>query len=139
MVAGVTARPGQPVPGPARAIAKARGAAAGTRTVRGGTEQYYRRAFSSLRYDDAAIAEMTFRALAAEIATAEPDAFLMVRALRLSPERAEEITATLRDLADNTDEGGDYPQYGLLLGLYQPAQPDGAGLPAGGQPAGDDP
>ena len=59
--------------------------AAGTRTVRGGTEQYYRRAFASLTYDDATTTETALRALAAEIAAAEPAPFVILRGLRLSP------------------------------------------------------
>lgn len=114
--------------------------ATGTRTVRGGTEQYYRRAFASLTYDDAAATEAAFRALAAEIAAAEPGPFVVLRGLRLSPEHAQQVTATLRDLAEQADDGGDHPRYGLLLGLYQPAraqagdQPppaDGSRIPAG--------
>jgi DNA-binding transcriptional ArsR family regulator len=96
--------------------------AAGTRTVRGGTEQYYRRAFASLTYDDATATETAFRALAAEIAAAEPAPFVILRGLRLSPEHAQQLTATLRDLAEQAGDGGDHPRYGLLLGLYQPAQ-----------------
>jgi DNA-binding transcriptional ArsR family regulator len=96
--------------------------AAGTRTVRGGTGQYYRRAFTRLSTDDATTTEAAFRALAAEIAAAEPEPFVMVRSLRLSPEHAEQLTTTLRDLADQADEGGDQPSYGLLLGLFRPAQ-----------------
>ena len=95
---------------------------AGTRTVRGGTEQYYRRAFGSLIYDHPATTEAAFRALAADIATAEPDPFLVLRTLRLSPEHAEQITATLSDLAGQDGDRDDYPRYGLLLALYQPAQ-----------------
>jgi DNA-binding transcriptional ArsR family regulator len=95
---------------------------AGTRTVRGGTERYYRRAARGLAYDDARITETAFQALAAEIAAAEPDPFLILRTLRLTPQHAEELTATLRDLADRADDGGDQPRYGLLLGLYRPAQ-----------------
>jgi DNA-binding transcriptional ArsR family regulator len=93
---------------------------AGTRTVRGGTEQYYQRTFRMLNYDDAATTEAAFRALAAEIAVAEPDPFVQLRGLRLSPEHAEQITATLRDLAEQAGDGDDYPLYGLLLGLYRP-------------------
>ena len=94
---------------------------AGTRTVRGGTERYYRRTVPGLTYDDARITETAFHALAAEIAAAQPDPFLILRSLRLTPEHAEELTATLRDLAERDDDGGDEPRYGLLLGLYQPA------------------
>ena len=93
---------------------------AGTRTVRGGTEQYYQRTFRMLNYDDAATTEAAFRALAAEIAVAEPDPFVQLRGLRLSPEHAEQITATLRDLAEQASDGDDHPLYGLLLGLYRP-------------------
>ena len=101
---------------------------AGTRQVRGGTEQYYQRAFHGLKYDDAATTEVAFRALAAEIAAAGPDPFLMLRTLRLTPEHARQLTATLRDLAHQAEDAADQPRYGLLLGLYQPASTD---FPAG--------
>ena len=97
--------------------------AAGTRPVRGGIEQYYRRASRRLSYEDAATVEVAFRAVATEIAAAEPDAFVVLRTLRLTPEHAEQLSAALRDLADQVEDTGDHPRYGLLLGLYQPAQP----------------
>jgi DNA-binding transcriptional ArsR family regulator len=93
---------------------------AGTRQVRGGTEQYYRRAARALHLEDAATTEVAFSALAAEIAAAEPDPFLMLRNLRLTAEHAERLTAALRDLADQPDDGDEQPRYGLLLGLYRP-------------------
>ena len=96
---------------------------AATRTVRGGTEQYYRRASRGLRYDDAATTQTAFRALAAEIAAAQPEPFLVLRTLSLTPAHAEQLIATLRDLAGQADDGDGQPRYGLLLGLYQPAQP----------------
>jgi DNA-binding transcriptional ArsR family regulator len=95
---------------------------AGTRQVRGGTEHYYQRASRGLTYHDTATTEVAFRALAAEIAAAEPDAFLMLRTLRLTPEHAMQLTDTLRDLAGQPQDASDQPRYGLLLGLYQPAQ-----------------
>ena len=95
----------------------------------GRAEQYYRRAFASLTYDDAVTTEAAFRALAAEIAAAQPDPFLVLRDLRLSPEHAQRLTATLHDLAEQADDGGDHPRYGLLLGLYQPALEDPGGQP----------
>jgi DNA-binding transcriptional ArsR family regulator len=94
----------------------------GTRQVRGGTEQYYQRASRGLRYDDAATAETAFRALAAEIAAAEPEPLVMLRTLRLTPEHASQLAATLHDLADQAEDAVDQPRYGLLLGLYQQAQ-----------------
>ena len=108
---------------------------AATRAVRGGTEQYYRRASPGLRYDDAATTQTAFRALAAEIAAAQPEPFLVLRTLRLSPAHAEQITAILRDLASQADDGDDQTRYGLLLGLYQPAQPPPAGQPRLRHPA----
>ena len=90
--------------------------------MRGGTEQYYRRASPGLKYDDAATTEVAFRALAAEIAAAAPDPFLVLRTLRLTPEHARQLTATLRDLAQQAEDAADQPRYGLLLGLYQPAR-----------------
>ena len=95
---------------------------AGTRQVRGGTERYYQRASRGLRYDDAATTETAFRALAAEITAAEPEPFLLLRTLRLTPEHASQLTATLHELADQAEDAADQPRYGLLLGLYQQAQ-----------------
>jgi DNA-binding transcriptional ArsR family regulator len=94
----------------------------GTRSVRGGTEQYYRRVSRGLIYNDPPTTEVTFRALAAEIAAAEPDPFLVLRTIRLTPEHAKELLATLRALADLTEDADGQNRYGLLLGLYQPAQ-----------------
>jgi len=92
---------------------------AGTRQVRGGTEQYYRRAHRALQFHDAAITQVAFSAIAAEIAAAQPEPFLILRTLRLNPSHAEQIAASLRDLAAQEDDASDDPRYGLLLGLYQ--------------------
>jgi len=97
---------------------------AGTRRVRGGTEQYYRRAHRALQFHDAAITQVAFSAIAAEIAAAEPEPFLILRTLRLSPRHVEQIAAALHDLADEKDDAADDPRYGLLLGLYQPGTPE---------------
>jgi DNA-binding transcriptional ArsR family regulator len=99
---------------------------AGSRQVRGGTEQYYRRAARGLTFDDAATTEVAFRAIAAEIADAEPEPFLALRTLRLTAEHAEQLAATLRNLADYAEDAADQPRYGLLLGLYQPARTSAA-------------
>ena len=96
---------------------------AGTRQVRGGTERYYRRAHRALQFHDAATTEVAISAIAAEIAAAEPEPFLVLRTLRLDPRHAEQIAASLRDLADTEDDADDDPRYGLLLGLYRPGQP----------------
>jgi DNA-binding transcriptional ArsR family regulator len=96
---------------------------AGTRQVRGGTERYYRRAHRALQFHDAGVTQQLFTALAEEIATAEPEPFLILRTLRLNPRHVEQITATLRDLASEEDDADGDPRYGLLLGLYQHGQP----------------
>ena len=94
----------------------------GTRSVRGGTEQYYRRASSGLTYNDPTTTEIAFRALAAEIAAAEPDPFLVLRTIRLTPAHAAQLLATLRTIANQAEDAADQNRYGLLLGLYLPAQ-----------------
>ncbi|MEU8080385.1 helix-turn-helix domain-containing protein [Catellatospora citrea] len=102
---------------------------AGTRTVRGGTEQYYARPARALHYTGPGAAENTavaFQALGAEIAAAAPDPFLVLRHLRLTADQVRELTATLTALAEDTpDAGDDGTRYGLLLGLYRPHDPDG--------------
>jgi len=93
---------------------------AGTRHVRGGTEQYYRRTFGKLEIEDTGgLTEVAFSAVAADIAAAETEPFVMLRNLRLTPQHAERLTAALRDLSDEAEDGDDQPRYGLLLGLYQ--------------------
>jgi DNA-binding transcriptional ArsR family regulator len=94
---------------------------AGTRQVRGGTEQYYARAGRRLSFGDVRTTGVALQALAADIAQAEPDPFLVLRSIRLSQEHAEQLTATLRELSEQAGDGGDQPRYGLLLGLYRPA------------------
>ena len=99
---------------------------AGTRQVRGGTERYYRRAHRALEFHDAATTQVAFSAIAAEIAAAEPDPFLIMRTLRLNPRHVEQLTVALHDLADEKNDAGDDPRYGLLLGLYQHGLPETA-------------
>jgi DNA-binding transcriptional ArsR family regulator len=96
---------------------------AGTRQVRGGTEQYYRRAHRALQFQDATTTQVAFSAIAAEIAAAEPEPFLILRTLRLNPRHVKQIATALRDLAGQEDDADDDPRYSLLLGLYQPRQP----------------
>ena len=92
---------------------------AGTRQVRGGTERYYRRAASRLEYDDAETTAVAFRALAAEIAAAEPDPLVVLRSIRLTAEHARQLHETLRNIAHQDEDGGDHARYGLFLGLYK--------------------
>ena len=109
---------------------------AGTRQVRGGTEQYYQRAARIFRFTgeySTANLPVTFRAIADEIAAAAPDPFQALRNIRPTEAQAEHITATLTELAHDTEEAGeDQPRYGLLLGLYRQAAPPPAGPPPRG-------
>jgi DNA-binding transcriptional ArsR family regulator len=94
-----------------------------TRQVRGGTERYYRRSARRLEYDDEATTAVAFRALAAEIAAAEPDPLLVLRSIRLTAGHARRLQETLRNLAELDDDGAGHQRYGLIIGLYQPRQP----------------
>jgi DNA-binding transcriptional ArsR family regulator len=123
---------------------------AGTRQVRGGTEQYFRRAAPVIRFaGDHAAANLPIAlgAVAEEITAADPDPFLMLRYLRLTPAQAQRITAVLTDLASTSDGDqrdspgqarpgpepagsgveptgpGDLARYGLLLAFYRPPEP----------------
>ena len=93
-----------------------------TRTVRGGTEQYYRRSSRRLEYDDASTTEAAFRAIAAEIAAAEAEPLLVLRILRLTSQHVARLRAKLDELADEAGDADDQPRYGLLLGLYRPLE-----------------
>ena len=93
---------------------------AGTRHVRGGTEQYFRPAARALSYGDAASTEAAFRAIAAEIADAGPDPFLVHRTLRLTAEHAAALEAILREVADTAEDAAGEARYSLLLGIYRP-------------------
>lgn len=93
---------------------------AGTRQVRGGTEQYYVRAAAKLSFADPRATGAALQALATEIAGAQPDPFLVLRMIHLSPERSEQVRTSLQALADLDEDAAEQPRYGLLLGLYQP-------------------
>jgi hypothetical protein len=72
---------------------------------------------------------VAFRALAAEIAAAEPDPLLVLRSVRLTAEHARQIHEALRDIAELDEDGGSHQRYGLIIGLYHPPQ-----LPPDGEP-----
>jgi DNA-binding transcriptional ArsR family regulator len=97
---------------------------ASTRQVRGGTEQYYEPAVRALSYDDAATTEVALRAIAAEIAGAEPEPFMVHRTLWLSSGHAAQILALLRELAaaePDPEADDNTARYSMLLGFYRPA------------------
>ena len=92
--------------------------------MRGGTEQYFERANPGLKFADPETTTVAFQAIAAEIAAAEPEPYLVLRTLMLSDDQASHVLRTLRDLEQHTDDNdcddaGDARRYGLLLGFYQ--------------------
>src|SRR5262249_47823695 len=93
-----------------------------TRQARGATARSPRPRARRVEYADEAPTAVAFRALAAEIAAAEPDPLLVLRSVRLTAEHARQIRDTLRDIAALADDGGGHPRYGLIIGLYQPQQ-----------------
>ncbi len=99
-----------------------------TRTVRGGTEQYYQR--SVLRYDlggeqATAHTPLLVRAVADELAGAAPEPYLVLRNIRLTAEQVTRLTAQLTQLSEElTDAGPHESRYGLLLTVYRPSQPE---------------
>src|SRR5690242_18616523 len=98
-----------------------------TRTVRGGTEQYYQRTVR--RYDlggEQALAHtpLLVRAVADELAGAAPEPYLVLRNIRLTAEQVTRLTDDLTRLSEElTDAGPGESRYGLLLTLYRPGQP----------------
>ena len=102
-----------------------------TRQVRGGTEQYYQR--TARRFDfpgppGAAQAGVLLQAVADEMASAAGEPLLMLRNIRLTADQAGRLANTLSELAGGLEDAGDgAARYGLLIGLYQPRQPDPAG------------
>jgi DNA-binding transcriptional ArsR family regulator len=98
-----------------------------TRTVRGGTEQYYQR--TARRYDlggEPAMAQapLLVRAVADDLAGAAAEPYLVLRNIRLTAEQVARLTDELTRLSEGlTDAGPGEPRYGLLLTLYRPGQP----------------
>jgi DNA-binding transcriptional ArsR family regulator len=102
-----------------------------TRQVRGGTEQYYQRTARRLDFPGepgAAHAGVLLQAVADEMASAAAEPLLMLRNIRLTEDQAAQLANTLSELAGGLEDAGDgTARYGLLIGLYQPGQPDPAG------------
>ncbi|MFE0043369.1 ArsR/SmtB family transcription factor [Streptomyces albireticuli] len=101
---------------------------AGTRQVRGGTEQYYQRTARHMVVAEpqgAGTAAM-FAAVAQELDRSPAEHHLTLRHLRLSPAKARELGETLARLVDEAEENAeDQPVHGVLVALYQQAPPAG--------------
>ncbi|RSS58512.1 transcriptional regulator [Streptomyces sp. WAC01280] len=97
-----------------------------TRQVRGGTEQYHQRTARHMVVAEpqAAGTAAMFAAVAEELDRSPAETHLTLRHLRLSPEKARELGETLAQLVDEAEESAeDQPVHGVLVALYQQAQP----------------
>ncbi|MEU9077991.1 ArsR/SmtB family transcription factor [Kitasatospora sp. NPDC004745] len=97
---------------------------AGTRTVRGGTEKYYRRSAERLLVAEPQ-AEGTaalFGAVAQELDRSPTGHLLTLRHIRLSPAKAAKLAKALAALVDEAEEDPEgEPVHGLLVTLYRQA------------------
>ncbi|GGU05898.1 ArsR/SmtB family transcription factor [Streptomyces coeruleorubidus] len=99
---------------------------AGTRQVRGGTEQYYQRTARQMVVAEpqAAGTAAMLAAVAQELDRSPVETHLTLRHLRLSPTKARELGETLAQLVDEAEEDAeDQPVHGVLVALYQQALP----------------
>jgi DNA-binding transcriptional ArsR family regulator len=93
-----------------------------TRQVRGGTEQYYRRAAARLDIATKAPAPTAamLEGFGQELIAAQGEPLLVLRHVRLTPATAEKLRDALYELATDIDTA-DEPaaRYGLLIGMYE--------------------
>ncbi|SDK82437.1 Helix-turn-helix domain-containing protein [Glycomyces sambucus] len=90
------------------------------RKVRGGTEQYFKRAFRKLHLDPGESTKAALAAVADEMLTAEDDPLLHLRSVRLSEAQARRLRDTLDALVQDLENEEDGARYGVLVGLYRP-------------------
>jgi DNA-binding transcriptional ArsR family regulator len=92
-----------------------------TRTVRGGTEQYYVRTASRLRLDgdDRAAIRAMFDSIGDELEAA-PDPLFNHRTVRLTRPQAEALTRHLERVLDELKPAGEREaSYGVLVSVYR--------------------
>jgi DNA-binding transcriptional ArsR family regulator len=101
-----------------------------TRQVRGGTEQYYQRTARRMLVAEpqAAGTAAMLAAVAAELERSPAAEHLTLRHLHLSPEKAQQLGEALTRLVDELQEdSADQPVHGVLVALYEQAEPSGNG------------
>lgn len=97
-----------------------------TRTVRGGTEQYYVRTARRYRFEDSPDALAAMLTHLTDGLAADPDALLNHRVLHLTPPQAAALATHLDSLVHNLRPADSRePQHGVVVGVYQrrPARP----------------
>ena len=94
-----------------------------TRTVRGGTEQYFERVARRIRTPGGAASGHTaalLQTVAEEVDAAPGDPLLHLRRLRMSPQQAAALAAHLDRLVGELPEGrATDPLYSVLIGAYR--------------------
>ncbi len=97
-----------------------------TRKVRGGTEQYYRRAAKMLNFSgdgERANMAVALQAVAAELQSSTSEPLLNLRNIRLTEAQAEELQTRLADLVSELqDAGPGEARYGVFVSVYRPQQ-----------------
>jgi DNA-binding transcriptional ArsR family regulator len=95
-----------------------------TRTVRGGTEQYWSRTAERIRFlagDDGTATQAMLTSVTAEIGTDEAH-LLNHRVLRLTEQQARALTRHLESVVDGLTTAADREQqYGVLVSVYRRA------------------
>lgn len=97
-----------------------------TRQVRGGTEQYYQRTARRMVVAEpqAAGTAAMLAAVALELDLSPAETHLTLRHLRLNPAKARELGETLARMVNEVEENAeDQPMHGVLVALYEQAQP----------------
>lgn len=92
------------------------------RQVRGGTEQYFRRAFRRLHYETGETTKIVLAAVADEIVADADDPLVVLRGVRLTEAQARHVRETLEALVNGLEEAEGEPRYGVLVGLYRSGQ-----------------
>lgn len=91
-----------------------------TRTVRGGTEQYFVRAAKRFRFARAPDALAAMMSNLTEELAADQQALLNHRVLRLTPRQAAALAAHLDAIVNNLEPAGDRERrYGVVVGVYR--------------------
>ena len=91
-----------------------------SRQVRGGTEHYYRRTARRLLISAPETAPVMVRAVADELATAEPVGGRL-RNVRLTADQAATVASALEKLVDDlVDAGEEAERHGILVTVYKP-------------------
>ncbi|GAA1690134.1 hypothetical protein GCM10009830_42190 [Glycomyces endophyticus] len=94
-----------------------------TRQVRGGTEQYFKRAFRKLHYDTGETTRIALAAVADDLLTDDDDPLLHLRHVRLTEAQARQLRGTLETLVEDLENQEGEARYGVVVGLYRPGRP----------------